>query len=54
MAPVMTAFEQWLETVCALAEKRGVEPLDLDVAFYMSLYRDGLDPEQAIAEAACL
>jgi len=54
MAVEVTAFESWLLTVSALLEKRGVEPLDLDIGFYMSLYRDGLDPEQAVAEDACL
>ena len=54
MAPVMTPFENWLQTVSALLAKRGIEPLDLDLGFYMSLYRDGLDPEQAVLEDACL
>lgn len=54
MSVVITQFEKWLETVQLLLEKRGIDAGDLDVAFYRELYKDGLDPEQAVREDACL
>jgi hypothetical protein len=54
MAVVVAAFESWLETLSALIEKRGAVLEADDIGFAMSLYRDGLDPEQAAAEVACL
>jgi len=54
MAVVITAFENWLQTLSALIEKRGAVLETDDIAFAMSLYRDGLDPEQAAEAVACL
>ena len=54
MSVLLTPFEQWLQTVQALLEKRGIDTSDLDIPFYHSLFRDGLDPEQTVMEDACL
>lgn len=54
MAVVVTRFESWLETVGALVEKRGSVLEPDDIPFFMSLYREDLDPEQAVEKASCL
>ncbi len=57
MSVVITSFEYWLQDATAWLIRLGVsdaDVLDLDIAFYRSLYDKGLTPEQAAREDACL
>lgn len=57
MSVVTTSFEQWLESTQHWLIRLGVsqaEVLDLDVAFYHTMYLKGLSPEDAAREDACL
>lgn len=55
MSVVITSFERWLETVNALREKHGLEPVHLEeIPVYRDAWKDGLNPEEAILEDACL
>ena len=47
-------FQKWMDSVLMLLQKRGIDTADLDEAFYRSLYRDDLDPEEAVQEDLCL
>ena len=55
MSVVITSFELWLETVNALREKYGLEPVHLEeIPVYRDAWAERLNPEDAIREDACL
>jgi len=49
----MSAFDRWFAAVQALLTKYGLDP-DVDPAYYYDAYHDGLSPEEAVMEDACL